>query len=111
MGVIKHWKRLTTDIVESSSLEIFRIQLDMILSNLFLWSCSEQEVGPDNLQRYLPVSAVLGVVKMFKIWGRTLANISEYHSMEVTASMSFYTQEIYSVGKFLVKTYIREILK
>jgi len=34
MKVMKHWKRLTIDIVESPSLEIFRTQLDMVLSNM-----------------------------------------------------------------------------
>jgi len=34
MRVVKHWKRLPREVVDVSSLEIFKVQLDDALSNL-----------------------------------------------------------------------------
>jgi len=33
MGVTKHWQRLPRDVVDSSSLEILKDHLDMVLCN------------------------------------------------------------------------------
>jgi len=66
----------------------------------------EQHAVPDSaLSRRLDQTISKGALQpqlfqdllkhLFKIWARTLANINEYHSMEVKASMSFYTRDIF----------------
>lgn len=49
--VVEHWNRLPQEVVESLSLEIFRSNLDTVLSKVVYWSLLEQEgwaklVGP-----------------------------------------------------------------
>ena len=58
LRLIKHWHRLPRQVVESSSLEILKMQLDMALGNLLsltlLWG---GWVGLDDLPSCLPASA------------------------------------------------------
>jgi len=37
MRVVRHWNRLSTEIVDAPSLEVFKARLDGALSNLILW--------------------------------------------------------------------------
>lgn len=57
--VTKHWNRLPRVVVESLSLEIVKTRLDAILCNAHCMTLLGWGVGPDDLQRYLPTSAIL----------------------------------------------------
>lgn len=55
----EQWYGLPREVVESPSLEIFKIHLSMVLGNLLYVSLLEQGVGPDGLQRPFPTSTIL----------------------------------------------------
>lgn len=57
--VTEHWDRLPRD-VESLSLEIFSSYLDLVVDNLLLVTVLEQGAGPNDFQRSLPNSTILG---------------------------------------------------
>ena len=52
--VREHWNRLSREIVESPSLEIFSSHLDAFLCNLLWGICFSRGVGLD-LQKSLPI--------------------------------------------------------
>ena len=56
--VVKHWDRLPREVVESPSLEIFKTQLDKVLSNQLLLTLLELGVGLDDLSRSRPTSVI-----------------------------------------------------
>lgn len=45
--------------MEYPPMEIFKIQLDTVLSNLFQLTLFEQGVGPEDLQKTRPTSTIL----------------------------------------------------
>jgi len=55
-GVTEHRHRLPTEDVEPPSSEILKSCLDMVLGS---WLWVSRGVGPDDLQRSLPSSAIL----------------------------------------------------
>jgi len=57
--VAKHCHRLPREVVESSSLEIFKSHLDMILGNLFQVALLKEGFEQYDLQRCLPTSALV----------------------------------------------------
>ena len=58
LRVTEHWHRLPRGVVESPSMEIFKSRLDMVQGNWLHMALLEQRVGPDDLQRSLPTSAI-----------------------------------------------------
>lgn len=40
--VVKHWNKLSREVVKSASLEIFQAQVDKVLSNLLYLTLTEQ---------------------------------------------------------------------
>ena len=48
--VLEHWNRLAREVVESPSLVIFKIYLDVLLCNLLQGTCFSRRVGLGDLQ-------------------------------------------------------------
>lgn len=59
LRVVRHRSRLLKEVLESLYLKVFNTWVDVALSNLFCWPCSEQSIGPDVFQTSLPHSEVL----------------------------------------------------
>lgn len=59
LRVVRHRSRLLKEVLESLYLKVFNTWVDVALSNLFCWPCSEQSIGPDVFQTSLPRSEVL----------------------------------------------------
>jgi len=57
--VTEYWNRLPREAVASPSLEILKTHLDAILRNALKVILLGRGVGPDELQRSLPTSAIL----------------------------------------------------
>lgn len=56
-GTVRHWKRLSRGVVQSPSLEVFKIQLHKALSNYVWpqsWPCIEQELGIETQSHFQP---------------------------------------------------------
>ena len=57
--VTEHWNRLPREVVESSSMEIFRTWLDTYLCNLMWGSCFSRGVELDDCLKSLPSTTIL----------------------------------------------------
>ena len=57
--VTEHWHRLPREVAETSSLEILKSWLGMVLDNGCRWPYLRLLIGPDHLQRSFPTSACL----------------------------------------------------
>jgi len=57
--VTEHWNRLSREVVESHSTEIFKIFLDAYLCNLLSGICFRSVVGLDDLLRSFPTPVIL----------------------------------------------------
>ena len=73
----KHWHRLHREVMESSSLEIFKTQLETVLGPSCRWPSLSRQVEPENFQRSLPTSTILG------FWDSVTARVREYEDIRV----------------------------
>jgi len=51
--------QVVREVVESSSVEVFKTQLGVVLDSLFWLSLLEQRLGLDDLKRFLPACVIL----------------------------------------------------
>ena len=69
LRVTEPWPRLTREVVESPSLEIFQPRLDAVLCSLLWVTLLGQGVGLGDPQRALPTPAMLGFCKFERSGG------------------------------------------
>lgn len=90
LWVTEHWHREAPSlVVDSPPPEIFKSSLDTVLDNLLQVVLLEQQLGPDDIQRFLATSVTLWFCGLCESWSQSCMLLLDIAMEDTAVSLEY----------------------